>query len=79
MKIPDKRYFRTDEIADLFNVKPYTVRRWIHSGRLVCIKTPGGELRIEREQIISSLHPVVFKFRPPRPGRPRLNKRNNLL
>jgi excisionase family DNA binding protein len=40
-----------DEVADLFKVKPRTVYRWLKSGQMKGIKTPGGQHRIPAESV----------------------------
>jgi len=32
------RYFSTDEIAEMYNLKPVTIRNWINSGKLRAVK-----------------------------------------
>ena len=42
----------TAEVAAYFQVDPASVRRWVKSGRLAAIKTPGGgSLRFRRSDI----------------------------
>jgi len=35
----------TREVAKLFKVDPSTVRKWCKTGRLLVLKTPGGQNR----------------------------------
>jgi hypothetical protein len=51
-RLPDKEFFRADEVMKLFGFKTVkTVYRWIRTGRLKYIVTPGGRKRITRSEI----------------------------
>jgi excisionase family DNA binding protein len=53
-------YLTVSETARLLNVNPATVRRWINSGKLVCVRLPMGRdnaIRISRDAIEALLHP----------------------
>lgn len=39
------------EVAVLFRVDPRTVSRWADSGRLVSVRTPGGQRRFREADI----------------------------
>ena len=43
-----KNYITTGEAAAIFDVEPDTVLRWIKSGEIPAIRTPGGHYRINR-------------------------------
>lgn len=43
--------FTVEEVATRFRVKPRTVYRWIKSGRMPAIKTPGDQWRIPGEAV----------------------------
>ncbi|MEO3892199.1 helix-turn-helix domain-containing protein [Nonomuraea sp. B5E05] len=43
------------EVADVFRVHPETIRRWVRSGRLKAVPTPGGRLRRFRSTHIAEL------------------------
>ena len=45
----------TGQAAKLCSVTPDTVLKWIHSGRLVATRTPGGHHRVSLEKIIEVL------------------------
>jgi predicted site-specific integrase-resolvase len=52
-RLPDKEFFRADEVMMLFEFKTVkTVYRWIRTGRLKYIVTPGGRKRITRSEIL---------------------------
>ena len=40
-----------EEVAEAFKVKPRTVYRWLKSGRMYGIKTPGGQHRVPAESV----------------------------
>lgn len=50
--LPDKPYFRPDEVARLFAVSRSTVYRWIEEGRLRSVRIAGSTVRIERQAVI---------------------------
>ena len=49
--IPKKPFFSTEEVADIFGVKPKTVRKWIYSGKVRATKL-GSQWRIPRNELI---------------------------
>jgi excisionase family DNA binding protein len=44
-------FYTTAEVAKIFGVNPATVARWIRTGKLTGIHTPGGDLRLPAKQI----------------------------
>lgn len=51
-QLPDKEIFRADEVMMRFGFKTVkTVCRWIRTGRLKYIVTPGGRKRITCSEI----------------------------
>ena len=54
-----KSYFTRLEVAELFEVAPNTVSRWVRSGRLPYVRTPGGRRRYPTEPILR----LVTQFR----------------
>jgi predicted site-specific integrase-resolvase len=53
IRLPDKEFFRADEVMMLFGFKTVkTVYRWIRTGRIKYIVTPGGRKRITRSEIL---------------------------
>lgn len=50
-----KSYLTTGEAAALFDVDPDTVLRWIKSGDIPAIRTPGGHYRIHKNVFINKL------------------------
>ena len=42
---------RPGEVAAMFGVNAKTVARWAKEGRLRCIRTPGGHMRIYADDV----------------------------
>jgi len=40
-----------DDVASLFQVSKQAIRHWTNSGRLPCVRTPGGHRRFRRSDI----------------------------
>ena len=51
-----KNYLSTGEAAAIFDVDPDTVLRWIKSGEIPAIRTPGGHYRIHRNVFLSKMN-----------------------
>lgn len=49
--IQEKEILTTNEVAELLNVTPQTVKNYIYSGKLKSLKTPGGHHRICRSDL----------------------------
>ena len=55
MELPNKKYFRPDEVAEYFSISVRTVYRLVEKGDLAGIhlrEKGGGALRIPREAIL---------------------------
>ena len=52
---PPKRLLDIREVAVVFGVDPKTVQRWARTGKLPCVRTPGGGVRFRAEDIDSYL------------------------
>jgi excisionase family DNA binding protein len=50
-----KNYITTGEAAAIFDVDPDSVLRWIKSGKIPAIRTPGGHYRIPRNLFINKM------------------------
>jgi excisionase family DNA binding protein len=50
-----KNYLTTGEAAAIFDVDPDTVLRWIKSGQIPAIRTPGGHYRIHRNVFLTKM------------------------
>lgn len=50
-----KKYLTTGEAAAIFDVDPDTVLRWIKSGEIPAIRTPGGHYRIDRNVFLTKM------------------------
>lgn len=48
---PRDRLLTPAEVAILFRVDPKTVTRWAETGRLPCLKTPGGHRRFRESHV----------------------------
>lgn len=42
-------YLTIDQVAEIVNVKPRTIRSWIEKRQITFTKLPGGDIRIEKE------------------------------
>jgi excisionase family DNA binding protein len=42
--------YTVDQVAELCQVKPAAVRKWIKAGKIAAIRLPGGQYRIPRDQ-----------------------------
>lgn len=51
--IEDEPLLTPAEVARLFSVDPKTVTRWANTGRLTCIKTPGGSRRYRKAEVMA--------------------------
>lgn len=51
-RIPDKPYFRPDEVATIFGVSIRTVRRWIILGRVESVKVTERTIRVPRSSLV---------------------------
>lgn len=46
------RYYSTPQVAEMFDVKPATVRDWIRGGRIKAMKLPGGRhWKVSQEEL----------------------------
>lgn len=45
------RLLKPAEVAAMFRVDPKTVNRWAAAGRLKAIRTPGGHLRFDEDEV----------------------------
>jgi excisionase family DNA binding protein len=50
-----KNYLTTGEAAAIFDVDPDTILRWIKSGDIPAIRTPGGHYRINRNVFLTKM------------------------
>jgi excisionase family DNA binding protein len=49
------RLLTSSEVAALFGVDPKTVTRWGASGRIPCVRTPGGRQRFRESDVYARL------------------------
>ena len=51
--LPDRALLRIEEVAIHFDVTTRTVYIWIKAKKLKALPTPGGGLRIPREEVLA--------------------------
>ena len=51
----EKTFITTGEAAAIFNVDPDSILRWIKSGKIPAIRTPGGHYRINRNIFLTKM------------------------
>jgi len=51
----DKNYISTGEAAAIFDVDSDSILRWIKSGEIPAIRTPGGNYRINRNVFLTKM------------------------
>lgn len=56
--LPEKAYYRPDEIAEYFGVRTRTIYVWIESGKLPAVKIAGKIIRISRESVSGIIRPA---------------------
>ena len=56
-RLPEKKRFRPDEVADFFKVTRKTIYSWILKGKLRSVRKENGEMRIE----LKDIHELMFK------------------
>jgi excisionase family DNA binding protein len=47
-----RELLKIGEVAELFGVRPPTVRRWLKSGKIHYILTPGGGIRVPADALV---------------------------
>lgn len=58
------RVYSTRELAELCSVNESTIKRWADSGRLNCIKTPGGHRKFKMQDVLAFLQQHGFDASP---------------
>ena len=53
---PEGRLLTTREVAGMFRVDPKTVARWVKTGKLRSILTPGRQRRYSEDQVRALLN-----------------------
>lgn len=46
-----EKMYRVEEVAKIFDVKPYTIREWIRNGKIQAIKLDTGRFRVYESEI----------------------------
>jgi excisionase family DNA binding protein len=57
---PRPSLLTTSEVAELCQVTPNTVSRWVREGRIAAIALPSGLLRFRREDVEALLTPTTL-------------------
>jgi excisionase family DNA binding protein len=57
--IPDKLFFRADELANILDVHVRTIRRWVQEGKLNVVRLPSNQMRIQRKDILIALTSTI--------------------
>ncbi len=65
-----KNFFTRAEVAQLFEVAPNTVNRWVLGGRLPSVVTPGGRRRYPVGAILTMFDEQMQGASAPGPDRP---------
>jgi len=60
-----ERLLTPGQVAALFRVHPKTVARWASSGRVGCVRTPGGHRRYRETEIQALLVERAVPTAPP--------------
>lgn len=42
---------KLDDVARIFQVSKGTIRAWTNSGKLACVRTPGGQRRFRQDDV----------------------------
>lgn len=53
MHLPEKAFFRVDEVAGYYSVSPRSVREWIRLGKMKAIKVSGA-VRVARDEVLGA-------------------------
>ena len=59
MTLPDKAWYRPDEVADHYGVSLRAIYQWIQEGKIECEEICGRTKRISREAIEKMKKPVM--------------------
>jgi excisionase family DNA binding protein len=64
VSVDARRAYRVGQVAAAIGVHRDTVRGWCRSGKLPCMKTPGGHYRISAA-IVDAMVAMMAAFAPP--------------
>jgi excisionase family DNA binding protein len=56
VKLVSDDQLTTSELADLLQVNPSSVKKWVDDGRLIAFRTPGGHRRIRAADFVTFLN-----------------------
>ena len=48
----EKMYYTVNEVAELFNLKPVTIRSWITRGKLKKVQLNKWTVRIHKDEVV---------------------------
>ncbi len=52
----DEKFLTASQAAELLNVSISTLKKFIHSGKIKALKTPGGHYRVLRKDLLENLY-----------------------
>lgn len=55
---PENELLRLSQAAQLLCVNPKTLRRWADNGKVRFVRTPGGERRFYRDDLLEAVTPI---------------------
>lgn len=55
------RMYKVSEVADILNVSPHSVLRWIHEGEITALKLPVKEYRISEEEVMRIMSKILVR------------------
>jgi len=55
---PENELLRLSQAAQLVCVHPETLRRWADNGKVRFVRTPGGERRFYRDDLLEAVTPI---------------------
>ncbi len=53
LDLPNKRFFRPDEVAAIFDVRARTIRKWCECGKLRYVRVGEKCIRIPRDALLT--------------------------
>ncbi len=75
LRQPHRNFLTRAEVAQLFEVAPNTVNRWVLAGQLPSVLTPGGRRRYPAAAIMQIIDDQMRSALPPEPAARRRRRR----